>query len=76
MKFASIIAALAAVLATPAAGKAPADTLAALHSIARYPAYKPERVFALVDQFYPVPQARSCAPHHSCHISSTRRARG
>lgn len=41
--------------ATPPAGKTPADTLAALHSIARYPAYKPERVFALIDQFYPVP---------------------
>jgi len=44
--------------ATPPTGKAPTDTLAALQSIARYPAYKPERVFALVDQFYPVPQGK------------------
>ncbi len=35
-------------------GKVPADTLAALESIARYPAYQPKRVFALLDQFYPV----------------------
>jgi hypothetical protein len=27
----------------------------ALQAIARYPAYKPERVFGLVDEFYPVP---------------------
>jgi streptogramin lyase len=44
--------------ATPPTGKAPTDTLAALQSIARYPAYQPERVFALVDQFYPVPQGK------------------
>jgi hypothetical protein len=44
--------------ATPPTGKAPTDTLAALQAIARYPAYKPERVFALVDRFYPVPPGR------------------
>lgn len=44
--------------ATPPSGKAPGDTLAALQAIARNPAYKPERVFALVDQFYPVPQGK------------------
>jgi streptogramin lyase len=44
--------------ATPPTGKAPTDTIAALEAIARYPAYRPERIFALVDQFYPVPQGR------------------
>jgi hypothetical protein len=44
--------------ATPPTGKAPAHTLAALQAIARYPAYKPERVFALVDRFYPVPPGK------------------
>jgi streptogramin lyase len=32
----------------------PGNTLAALHAIARYPAYRPERTFALLEQFYPV----------------------
>jgi len=40
---------------TPPSGKPPTDTLSALQAIARYPSYKPERVFALVDRFYPVP---------------------
>ncbi len=39
-------------------GKVPADTLAAAHSIARNMAYKPERVFALLDAFYPVPKGK------------------
>ena len=40
--------------ATGPNGQAPADTLAAAHSIARNPAYKPERIFALLAAFYPV----------------------
>ena len=40
-------------------GKAPADTLTAAISIAHHMAYKPERVFALLDAFYPVPQGKS-----------------
>lgn len=44
--------------ATPPTNKAPTDTLLALQSIARYPAYKPERLFALLDQLYPVPQGK------------------
>ena len=44
--------------ATGPDGKAPTDTLAAAHSIARNAAYKPERVFALLDAFYPVPQGK------------------
>jgi sugar lactone lactonase YvrE len=44
-----------------AAAKAPAgstqtDTLAAVESVVRYPSYKPERVFALLDEFYPYPK--------------------
>ena len=34
----------------------PTDTLTAAQSIARYPWYQPERLFALLDQFYPVPK--------------------
>ena len=45
--------------ATGPDGKVPADTLAAAQSIARNPAYKPERTFALLDAFYPVPQGKT-----------------
>jgi hypothetical protein len=44
--------------ATGRDGKAPTDTLTAAQSIARNRAYKPERVFALLDAFYPVPQGK------------------
>ena len=44
--------------ATGPDGKAPADTLGAAQSIARNMAYKPERVFSLLDAFYPVPQGQ------------------
>src|SRR5271169_809510 len=44
--------------ATRPDGKAPTDTLAAAISIAHNMAYKPERVFALLDAFYPVPQGK------------------
>ncbi|MGO9265422.1 MAG: hypothetical protein ACLQBA_11180 [Candidatus Binataceae bacterium] len=39
-------------------GKVPADTLAAALSIAHNAGYKPERVFALLDAFYPVPKGK------------------
>ena len=45
--------------ATPPTGTAPTDTLAAAQSIARYPWYKPERLFALLDQLYAVPQGKT-----------------
>ena len=45
--------------ATPPAGTAPTDTLTAAQSIARYPWYEPNRLFALIDQFYPVPQGKN-----------------
>ena len=44
--------------ATGRDGKTPTDTLTAALSIARDPGFKPERVFALLDAFYPVPQGK------------------
>ena len=44
--------------ATGRDGKAPTDTLTAAISIAHNMGYKPERVFALLDAFYPVPQGK------------------
>ena len=44
--------------AKPRKGDAPADTLTAAEGIARDPAYKPERAFALLDSFYPVPKGK------------------
>jgi hypothetical protein len=40
------------------AGAAPSDTLTAAQAIARYPWYQPERVFGLLEAFYPVPAGR------------------
>src|SRR5262245_46012030 len=48
--------------ATPPTGSAPSDTLTAAQSIARYPWYKPEQLFALLGEFYPVPQGRKLRP--------------
>ena len=44
------------------AGTVPADTLTAAQSIARYPWYQPERVFALLEAFYPIPQSKTMRP--------------
>lgn len=44
--------------ATPPEGSTPADTLTAAASIARYPWYRPERVFALLELF-PVPPGKT-----------------
>ena len=44
---------------TSPAGKRPADTLAAAHFVALNSAYQPERLFALLDEFYPVPQGKT-----------------
>ena len=44
---------------TPPAGSAPTDTLAAAEAIARFPAYQPEKVFALLESFYPIPQGKA-----------------
>ena len=48
--------------AIPPKGDAPNDTLTAAQSIARYSWYKPERLFALLEQFYPVPQGKNLRP--------------
>src|SRR5262249_1286717 len=45
--------------ATSPKGSAPTDTLMAAESVVRYPWYQPERLFALVDQLYPVPQGKT-----------------
>jgi hypothetical protein len=45
--------------ATGRDGMTPTDTLAAAHTIARDAGYKPERVFALLDAFYPVPKGKN-----------------
>jgi hypothetical protein len=47
------------IAATPPKGSAPIDTLAAAQSIARYPWYQPQRLFALLDKFYPVPKGEN-----------------
>ena len=44
--------------ATGRDGKAPTDTLTAAISIAHNMAYQPERIYALLDAFYPVPQGK------------------
>ena len=43
-------------------GAAPGDTLAAAQAIARSPWYQPQRIFALLDAFYPVPQGKNLRP--------------
>ena len=43
-------------------GTTPADTLTAAHSIAMYPWYQPERAFALLEAFYPVPKGKNLRP--------------
>jgi hypothetical protein len=48
--------------ATPPDGKVPADTLQALHAVARNAAYQPGRLFALLDEFYPVPAGKTLRP--------------
>ena len=47
---------------TPQRGSAPSDTLTAAQSIARYPWYMPERLFALLGEFYPVPAGKNLRP--------------
>jgi hypothetical protein len=48
--------------ATPPKGNVPTDTLSAAQSIARYPWYQPERLFRLLDAFYPVPAGKTMRP--------------
>ncbi|MBY5544067.1 hypothetical protein [Rhizobium leguminosarum] len=44
---------------TPPSGTVPTDTLAAALSVARNAAYQPEKLFALLDAFYPVPEGKT-----------------
>jgi len=44
--------------ATPPGGSAPTDTLSAAHNIARYPWHQSNKLFALLDEFYPVPAGK------------------
>ena len=44
--------------ATPPSGVVPTDTLMATEAIARYPAHQADRIFALLDAFYPVPNSK------------------
>ncbi|MBS2028839.1 MAG: hypothetical protein JST54_13135 [Deltaproteobacteria bacterium] len=48
--------------ATDPRGKTPTNTLEALQTIARNPSYQPNRVFALLDTFYPVDHAKELRP--------------
>jgi hypothetical protein len=45
--------------ATGPKGAAPTDTLTAAQSIARYPWFKPDRLFLLINDFYPVPGGKT-----------------
>jgi len=45
--------------ATPPRGGVPTDTLGAAQAVARNSWYQPERLFALLDQFYPVPPGKT-----------------
>jgi hypothetical protein len=44
--------------ATPPGGMAPTDTLTAVQNIARNPSHQAEKLFALLDDFYPVPAGK------------------
>ena len=48
--------------ATAPNGKVATDTLAAAKSIARNSWFQPEKLFALLDQFYPVPNGKNLRP--------------
>jgi hypothetical protein len=43
-------------------GPAPSDTLTAAQSLAKYPWYEPERAFALLAEFYPIPHGKTMRP--------------
>ena len=47
------------VAATPPKGSVPTDTLTAAQAIARYPWYLPKRVFALLEELYPIPSGKT-----------------
>ncbi|HJZ34250.1 MAG TPA: hypothetical protein VKF35_24250 [Hyphomicrobiaceae bacterium] len=61
---------------TPRSGKTPADTLTALEGVARDSSYKPERLFALLNAFYPIPSGKNLRPVPFTPISPGHRAPG
>lgn len=46
----------------PPGGDMPTDTLAATEAIARHPWYQPAQIFALLNEFYPVPAGKNLRP--------------
>src|SRR5690349_5726976 len=48
--------------ATDPHGNVPKDTLAAAENIARYPWYRSEQIFSLLDEFYPIPDRKTMRP--------------
>lgn len=48
--------------ATPPQGVAPTDTLGAVQNVARNPGHQPEKIFALLNDFYPVPKGKNLRP--------------
>lgn len=44
--------------ATPPGGDAPTDTLTAMQNIARYPWHQADKLFGLLEEFYPVPTGK------------------
>jgi hypothetical protein len=49
-------------LALSGHGAEPTDTLSAAQSIAKFSWYKPERLFALIGEFYPIPEGKTMRP--------------
>jgi hypothetical protein len=49
-------------VATSPTGAYPKDTLSAIESIIRYPSYQADKVFGLLNYFYPVPQGKTLRP--------------
>ena len=45
--------------ATPPGGGAPTDTMAAAQAVAKAPWYQPERLFNLLDAYYPIPEGKT-----------------
>jgi integrase len=48
--------------ATPPGWTAPTDTLNTFEAIALFPWYQPGRLYALLDQFYPIPRGKNLRP--------------
>ncbi len=48
--------------AGPPSGGPPVDTLSSLESVAYNPWHQPEKIFALLDYFYPVPKGKTMRP--------------